>query len=73
MNQLEYIQIHTYQFENALNNIGYDSNDLELIYKAINKAKKALEKLIKVQRESNIIIANDYETFLTNNFRPALF
>lgn len=44
------IYIDTYQFDNTLNNNGYDSNDLELIYKALNKAKNTLEKLIKVQK-----------------------
>jgi hypothetical protein len=46
---------------------------LELIYKALNKAKNTLEKLIKVQRESNIISAEDYETLIKTNFNPNYF
>lgn len=67
------IYIDTYQFDAALNIGGYDSNDLELIYKALNKAKNTLEKLIKVQRESNVISADDYKTLLENNFRQNYF
>lgn len=67
------IYIDTYQFNTALNIGGYDQNDLVLIYKALNKAKNALEKLIKVQRESNIISAQDYQTLLINNFNPNYF
>jgi len=62
------IYIDTYQFNNTLNLIGYDSNDLLLINKALNKAKNALEKLIKVQRESNVISVDDYEALIRENF-----
>lgn len=67
------IFIDTYQFNTALNFIGYDSNELELINQALNKAKSTLEKLIKVQRESNIISAEDYETLIKTNFNPNYF
>jgi len=36
--------------------------------KALNKAKNALEKLIKVQRESNVISVDDYEALIRENF-----
>lgn len=61
------IYIDTYNFNAALPIVGIEQTEIDLINRALNKAKSTLEKLIKVQRESNIISVQDYKHLVNSN------
>ena len=62
------IYLDTYHFNNTLKVLRKAQTEIDLINRALNKAKNTLEKLIKVQRESNVINAQDYQNLINADF-----
>jgi Fe-S cluster assembly scaffold protein SufB len=62
------IYLDTYDFNNTLKVLRKAQTEIDLINRALNKAKNTLEKLIKVQRESNVIKAQDYQNLINADF-----
>ena len=61
------IYIDTYNLNSTLNILNIGQTEIDLINRALNKAKSTLEKLIKVQRISNVISAQDYKNLVKSN------
>ena len=57
------IYIDTYNLNTTLIVLSLEQTEIDLINSVLNKAKSTLEKLIKVQRESNVISVQDYKNF----------
>jgi hypothetical protein len=62
------IYLDTYDFNNTLKVLRKAQTEIDLINRALNKAKNTLEKLIKVQRESNVINVQDYQNLINADF-----
>ena len=67
------IYLDTFRFNTSISAFDFTQAEIDLIHTALNKAKDTLEKLIKVQRESNVISAQEYKTLIEDNFNRNYF
>jgi len=62
------IYLDTYRFNTSIGALDFTQAEIDLMHTALNKAKDTLEKLIKVQRESNVINAQEYKKLIEDLF-----